>query len=121
MTPGFLRRLRRDQSGQALAEFAIILPLLLLLIAGILEFGRGWNVQQAVTDASREAARQAVLANGDIQDSVKARIKRRLAAAGLDSSQVTITFTGNWKASGDPMTAAVSTPFQMQIGRASCR
>ena len=30
------------------------MPVLFLVIAGIIEFGRGWNIKQAVTDAARE-------------------------------------------------------------------
>ena len=50
----------RGRKGQALAEFALILPVLFLLIAGIIEFGRAWNIKQAVTDAAREGARYTV-------------------------------------------------------------
>ena len=50
--------------GQALVEFAMVLPLLLLLLMGLIEFGRAWNLHQVVTDASREGARHAVLQSG---------------------------------------------------------
>ena len=50
-----------DERGQALAEFAIVLPLILFFIAAILEFGRAWNIKQAVTDAAREGARYTVV------------------------------------------------------------
>ena len=42
----------RANAGQALAEFALVLPLILLFIAGIVEMGRAWNIKQAVTDAA---------------------------------------------------------------------
>lgn len=43
--------------GQALVEMALLLPLLLLLVIGILEFGRAWYYKQQVNNAAREAAR----------------------------------------------------------------
>ena len=52
----------RTRRGQALVEFALILPILMILLMGIIEFGRAWNVKQVLTDASREGARLAVVA-----------------------------------------------------------
>jgi len=47
---------RRTQ-GQALVEFAIALPILILLVAGVLELGRGYSYAIAVSDAARDGAR----------------------------------------------------------------
>jgi Flp pilus assembly protein TadG len=52
---------RRRDSGQALAEFAIISPLLLLLILGMIDFARAWGFYQVITDAAREGARTVVV------------------------------------------------------------
>ena len=46
------------ESGAALVEFAIIAPLLLLLVFGIIEFGRAYNAQNSLTHAAREGARE---------------------------------------------------------------
>ena len=51
----------RDRRGQAAVEFALILPLLLILLVGIIEFGRAWNEHQVITDAAREAARRGAI------------------------------------------------------------
>src|SRR2546429_6590736 len=48
---------RRSRTGQALVEFAIALPVLALLIAGVLELGRGYSFAVATSDAARDAAR----------------------------------------------------------------
>ena len=45
------------QKGQGLVEFALVLPLLLLLISGIVEFGRMFAIYNGVSNASREAVR----------------------------------------------------------------
>lgn len=55
------RRRRRRDSGQALAEFAIITPLLLLMILGLVDFARAWGFYQVITDAAREGARTVVV------------------------------------------------------------
>ena len=51
---------REKQKGAELFEFAVVLPLLLLLLIGIVEFGRGYNIYQNVTHATREGVRAAV-------------------------------------------------------------
>lgn len=51
------RRKRKEQEGQALVEFALVMPVLLLLLIGIMEFGLLLYNQQVITNASREGAR----------------------------------------------------------------
>jgi Flp pilus assembly protein TadG len=43
--------------GQALVEFAVALPILILLVAGVLELGRGYGYAVATSDAARDGAR----------------------------------------------------------------
>lgn len=104
-----------DERGQALAEFALVLPMILLFIAGIIEFGRAWNIKQAVTDAAREGARYAVVQDPDIEstDDVKAKIEERLALASIDSS--IIAFSGDFHVAGGETTVTVSTDHRMGL------
>lgn len=48
---------RKRSRGQALVELAITLPILMLLVAGMLELGRGYSFGVATSDAARDAAR----------------------------------------------------------------
>jgi Flp pilus assembly protein TadG len=48
---------RARPKGQALVEFAIALPILMLLVAGVLELGRGYGYAVAMSDAARDGAR----------------------------------------------------------------
>ena len=79
----------RGRKGQALAEFALILPVLFLLIAGIIEFGRAWNIKQAVTDAAREGARYTVIVDTRTMTQTvdPNRVKARLALASIADDQ----------------------------------
>jgi Flp pilus assembly protein TadG len=52
----------RDR-GAIMVEFALILPLLLVLVVGIIEFGRAYNTQIALQGAAREGARALALGN----------------------------------------------------------
>jgi len=54
-------RFRRDTRGAALLEMALALPMMLLVAAGIFEFGRAYQTWQIITNAAREGARIAVL------------------------------------------------------------
>jgi Flp pilus assembly protein TadG len=71
-----MRRLRsmwRGDDGAALIEAAFVLPLLLFVSIGIIEFGRAFQTWQVVTNAAREGARIAVLP-GMTDDDIKARV-----------------------------------------------
>lgn len=120
MTP---RALRAETKGQALLEFALILPILLMLVLGIIEFGRAWNIDQMVSDATREGARQAVLADPTItQQQVHDFVMYRLAQAGVDTAVATITFSqtgANWKATGLPQTVTVQFPYSFMFFRSA--
>jgi Flp pilus assembly protein TadG len=101
----------RDQRGQALAEFALVLPLILFFIAGVVEMGRAWNVKQAVTDAAREGARYTVVKDDEVGsiDDVEDKIEERLALAGITTSTIGIS-------SSDPACAVVADCFHSDVG-----
>jgi Flp pilus assembly protein TadG len=54
----------KDQKGGALIEFAIVLPLLILLVIGAIEFGLLCYNKQVIANASREGARAGIIAFG---------------------------------------------------------
>lgn len=71
--------------GAAAVEFAILLPLLLLLLFGIIDFGRALFTQVTLTQAAREGARLAALAQPDVAARTAA------AASGVDPVTVGVT------------------------------
>lgn len=48
---------RRGDRGAAAVEFALVVPLFLLLVFGIVDFSRAFNIQLTLTDAAAEGAR----------------------------------------------------------------
>jgi Flp pilus assembly pilin Flp len=54
-----------SERGAAAVEFALLLPLLLLLVFGIIDFGRAINAQITITQAAREGARAHALGDAD--------------------------------------------------------
>ena len=74
--------------GAALVEAAIVLPLFLMVILGIVEFGRAMMVGQLVTNGAREGARRAIL-YGSEEPEVRSHVADFLSqAAGIHSSVV---------------------------------
>jgi hypothetical protein len=63
----------RSQAGAELVEFALVLPMMLLVFGGIVDFGLLLQRQQVVTNAAREGARLGVLP-GYTQADVQARV-----------------------------------------------
>jgi Flp pilus assembly protein TadG len=61
----FVRRRRGDTRGAAAIEFALVLPIVLLLVCGIVDFGRMLNIQITLSAAAREGARWAALKQPD--------------------------------------------------------
>lgn len=113
-----MRALRADSKGQALLEFALILPILLMLVLGIIEFGRIWNINQMVSDITREGARRAVLADVSItQPQVHDFMMQRLWDSHVDTNVVTISFTpvGNFHLSEQPLTVTVQFPYSFMF------
>lgn len=110
-----LRRLSRETSGQSLVEFAIVLVMLILLVVGICEFGRAWNVYQIITNAAREGARLAALPAGfTTAAEVQNRVTTYMATGGLDTSQATISIGGAGVdgGTGTQVTVSVGYPYQ---------
>jgi Flp pilus assembly protein TadG len=74
----------RSQAGAELVEFAMVLPIMLLVFGGIVDFGLLLQRQQVVTNAAREGARLAVLPGYTAAD-VQARVTQ-FVREGINSS-----------------------------------
>jgi Flp pilus assembly protein TadG len=103
MVPITLRKTRADaERGAALVEFALAVPLLLVVIAGIVDFGLVYQRYEVITNAAREGARLASLPGYDATD-VEARV-RAYVAQGLSMSNT----SGVMPPSGTPKGVDVS-------------
>jgi len=74
-----MKRHRSERRGQTLVEFALILPVFVLILVGIVDLGRAVYAYHTINNAAREGARQAIV------DQTTAHIQERAAqqAAGL--------------------------------------
>jgi Flp pilus assembly protein TadG len=92
------RRKRRRQRGAAAVEFALVLPVFLLLVLGTIDFGYYFFVSEIVTNAAREGARAGSVlpptaATTDVEQEAETVAGNYLAGGGLTSQGVTATTT----------------------------
>ena len=81
-------RMWRDERGSQIVEGALVLPLLLLVVLGILDFGLLFWRFETVTNAAREGARVAILPGYTTTD-VENRVQQFLTDAGLTATPTT--------------------------------
>jgi Flp pilus assembly protein TadG len=118
-------RRRNREKGQAMVELALVLPIMLLLLLGIVQFGSVFRDYIALTDATRVGARQAAVARSIQPESsrvpnVVAKVHK--AAVNLDQNKMTVTvtpvkldgITPGWEASGD-VTVRSTYPFKINL------
>ena len=81
--------------GQGLVEFALVVPIFLVLLFGMVEFGRAWMTKNIITGAAREAVRRYAVIPYDntVTGDAYIRAVNILSSAGLDSSRATISLT----------------------------
>ena len=108
------RLLRRGEKGQSLAEFVLVLPIFLILVFAIIDFGLGFHAWLTVTNSAREGARLGAVrapASGACDytfppgfkaDNISCRVYQ--TASSLDKSKLTVSSTG---AQGTPGTSVV--------------
>jgi len=106
-----MKTILKDRKGQSLVEFALVVPLLLLLVFGIAEYGRAWMTRNIMTGAAREAVRIAVVPSGGI-GAATARANQVLASAGITSATVSLSDDG---ISFGTITATVSYNFPVVV------
>ena len=90
-------RPREDDRGAIVVEFALILPILLILLFGIIEFGRAYNTQIALQGAAREGARALALGNSAtdavkvVRSGVAISVSSTSSCPDGDSDAITVT------------------------------
>lgn len=85
-----LRRGRPRDRGQSLVEMVLVLPILLVLVFGIIEFATAWRAFQLITNVAREGARLSVTPTAT-DAGVQSRVDELLTSSGLDADAATVT------------------------------
>jgi len=92
------RSCRRNRRGAAAVEFAVVSPVLFLLIFGMIEFGRMVMVQQIITNAAREGARKAVVDDSttNVSDTVTKYLLGQISGATTTPTTIASSGTGDY-------------------------
>jgi Flp pilus assembly protein TadG len=98
-----------QERGAAMIELALILPLLMILVFGVIEFGRAFNANISLTHAAREGAREYAVT----QDSSAGIAAATGAATSLNPGDM--SFTVSACDFGDPATMSITYPFTFSI------
>lgn len=98
------------RKAAAIVEFAVVAPVLFLLVFGMLEFSRLMMVEQILGNASREGARKAALP-GTTQSDVTTAVNSYLSGSGITGATVSVTPDPASAASGAAVTVNVQVPF----------
>lgn len=109
------RRLRQNEKGQALVEFTMILPLFLLLLFAMVDFGRAFYTWLVVTNAAREGARIAAVQSDDA--TINGRIYQSFcsnypSSCTLDPAKLSISKTNVQGSRGTPVKIDLTYNFQ---------
>ena len=103
------------ERGQALVEFALALPALLLILFGIIQFGGLYDHYESLTNATRAGARVAAVsrAASDPVGTTMQAVKN--AAPNLNAGQLVVTVSGTWTAGGT-VTVTATYPYSINLG-----
>lgn len=105
---------RPNEDGQALVEFALVLPLLALLLFGVIQFGIALNNYVTLTDAVRAGAREASVSRFSPTPGAQAEDAVRDAAVNLDQGALTVTVTSSWTR-GDDVRVSATYPYEIDL------
>ena len=104
----------RNERGQTMTEFALVLPILAVLLFGVIQFGIVFNNYVTLTDAVRAGARKGAVGRfsstpaNDVQTAVKN------SAGGLDQAQINITVNSSWTPGAD-VSVTATYPYSISL------
>ncbi len=102
-----ITRYFKQNRGQASIQTAIVLPVLILLLFSLFEFGQVMNQYLVLTAAAREGARSAAVGN---DFAARAAVNNAVASIGNNDLLVNIGYANGKRAQGESVTVTVSKP-----------
>jgi Flp pilus assembly pilin Flp len=111
-TSGIARRFRREE-GAAAVEFALILTVLVVILFGIIEFGRAYSSLEIYVSAAREGARVAAVRG--TPEEVLSRINQAVVGYPIGPGTPTLDHTCDDTTVGEPVTVSWLQSVSIQI------
>ncbi len=105
-----------DERGQTMTEFALVLPILVVLMLGIVQFGVAFNNYVTLTDAVRAGARKAAVSRNSSDPPGECRAAVLAAGPNLDQTELgsDLQCDSSW-APGSDVTVHASYPYSIKI------
>jgi Flp pilus assembly protein TadG len=105
----------RNEQGQTMTEFALVLPVLALILFAVIQFGIVFNNYITLTDATRAGARKAAVSRQDPNRNSAVMSAVRSSASGLTSSKLSVSPPSSTWQSGDDVTVTASYPYSISL------
>jgi Flp pilus assembly protein TadG len=105
----------RDERGQTMVEFALVVPILCVLLFGIFQFGALYNDYVTLTDATRVGARKAAVSKYEANPEAVAEAAARNSAPGLDPGDLDIAVTATGWERGQSVTVEATYPYEIDL------
>ena len=86
--------LARDNRGNAAVEFALLMPILLLLLSGLIDFGRAFFTSMELENAARAGAQYGFINGADDLSQIEATVRGASSVDDADLSVATTSFCG---------------------------
>lgn len=97
-----------------MVEFALVVPLLLVILFAVLQFGVVYNDYVTLTDATRVGARKAAVSRQENSPSAVAEAAVRSSASGLDQSDLDVSVSAIWE-HGEDVTVGATYPYEIDL------
>lgn len=109
------RRSIREQKGQTMVEFVLVVPVLFLVLFGIIQFGILYNDYITLTDAARVGARKAAVSRQTGDPVGLAITATKNAASDLELAKLGVSVTATAWAPGADVTVEATYPYEVNI------
>jgi Flp pilus assembly protein TadG len=105
-----------SEQGQSLTEFALVLPILALLLFAVIQFGIVFNNYVTLTDSTRAGARKAVVSGRLGANAAQTACLKAVkdSATDLDSSKLSRSCTSTWSPGAD-VNVTATYPYQISL------
>lgn len=97
-----------------MVEFALVVPLLMLILFAVVQFGIVYNDYVTLTDATRAGARKAAVSRQEASPEAAAEAAVRGSASGLRQGDLAVEVAAVWE-HGEDVTVAASYPYKIDL------
>ena len=104
----------KNQQGQTMAEFSLVLPVLAILLFGVIQFGIVFNHYVTLTDAVRAGARQGAVGRHVSNPSAAVEDRVRDSASDLDQSELAVSVSSPWT-QGSDVSVTATYPYNISL------